>query len=782
MSGSSPTPGVITPVLNPLVEGIDALRAAYRRRRDEYDYLKIPASDQKKYQEADWLLHKELQSHSWVKKIKSADQILQDRIWRLLYRMGYPVLNGPHFRITYKKSDGVSGSKIVDVFAKDDETVVMVECRARDARGRKTLQKDLIETASLQKAFSRSIRSHFGRQFNPRIIWIYATHNIIWSEADVECAEASNVRVITENEIQYFEAFIAHIGAAGRYQFLAEFLEGTRIPNLENIRVPAVRGRLGRDTYYSFVVSARHLLKIAFVNHQALNHPDGRPAYQRMINKKRINDIGVFIKNGGYFPTNILVNFVDQCRFDLLPNKDNADRDIKFGWLYLPSKYKSAWIIDGQHRLYGFSSVPDDFLNSNLFVLAFERMDTKTEADLFITINHEQRSVPKSLLVTLQADLKVGSSDPKEAISAIASALVRSINNDNTSPFFRRFEIPGVPPAESQNLTVAEAVKGLVRSTLLGRALPKKSRVPGFLSGETDDGTINRARTLLNGYFRKLMDANPDRWEKGRSAYICVNPGIRAHFQLIQEILSYLTKNDIVDAMVDAPDKMLPAVIEFIGPILDFVARGSDKQVEAKFSRKFGEGGVAEYFYNLCDVLQGKHKEFGSQEFKKYKERQADARVHQADEDINDLQNAISEVVIETLKKLHGVHELPSGEKAYWDLGIENLDIKQNAYKKQQMMPPEKRSPKEAYLDLIDFEKIIKQQNNWPTFEPIFNIQLPGEKGKKYYLAWLERLNEIRRISAHKSPYRSYSEEELEFVSWIKRALFDNFAKAGFDL
>jgi DGQHR domain-containing protein len=118
-----------------------------------------------------------------------------------------------------------------------------------------------------------------------------------------------------------------------------------------------------------------------------------------MINKNRIAQIGTFIHNGGFFPTNILVNFTEACRFDLLPNKHNADKSTKFGWLYLPNKYKSAWMIDGQHRLYGFSNIPDKFLDKTLFVLAFEKMDTQTEADLFITINHEQRSVSKSLLV-----------------------------------------------------------------------------------------------------------------------------------------------------------------------------------------------------------------------------------------------------------------------------------------------------------------------------------------------------------------------------------------------
>lgn len=95
-------------------------------------------------------------------------------------------------------------------------------------------------------------------------------------------------------------------------------------------------------------------------------------------------------------------------------------------------------------------------------------METKREAELFITINHEQRSVPKSLLVALQADLKLGSDDPREAISALASALIRKLAHDNTSPFFSRFATPGITHNEKHNLSVPEVVKGLIRSNLLG--------------------------------------------------------------------------------------------------------------------------------------------------------------------------------------------------------------------------------------------------------------------------------------------------------------------------
>jgi hypothetical protein len=250
----------------------------------------------------------------------------------------------------------------------------------------------------------------------------------------------------------------------------------------------------------------------------------------------------------------------------------------------------------------------------------------------------------------------------------------------------------------------------------------------------------------------------------------------------VQEALQYLSQKGQLDPMTESPERIVSQLVEFVEPVQTFIASASDKQVAAKFARKFGEGGVAEYYFNLCELIQRKQKDFGSPEFKEYKERQADARVQQTDRDVGDLQHWISEVVIETLKKIHGVHELPSGEKAYWQLGIENSDIKQAAYKKQQTTSVAKRSPKEAYIDLIDFDKIIRQQSNWPSFETIFSIPMPDEKGKKYYLGWLERLNEVRRNAAHKNPYRQYSDDDIDFVAWIKGQLFDRFTQAGFDV
>jgi DNA sulfur modification protein DndB len=244
------------------------------------------------------------------------------------------------------------------------------------------------------------------------------------------------------------------MGPAGRYQILGEFLQGQKVPGIGDERIPAVKGKIGGETFYSFATTPSKLLKIAFVNHQALNHPDGRPAYQRMVSSKRIKDIGHFIKAGGFFATNLLINLTEKPRFDPMSDKYNADPNIKFGWITLPPKYRSAWVIDGQHRLFGYSHLDGAFLDHTLFVVAFEKMKTVKEADLFITINHKQKSVPKSLLVSLLADIRMGDSDPKTALTALGSAVVRALYNDKTSPFFRRFIIHGVAPEANQNLTV----------------------------------------------------------------------------------------------------------------------------------------------------------------------------------------------------------------------------------------------------------------------------------------------------------------------------------------
>lgn len=288
-----------------------------------------------------WLVSRTGKRVVRVKQAKPHHQMLEDRAWCLLHLMRFSEISEQAFSIKFRRATGTLGSKQIDAFACDHEVAIVVECKSRADRGRRSLQKDIGETAALQNYIRQAVYGHYSERPKPKLIWLYVTSNIIWSEPDIERARDCGIYIVTENELNYFETFLKHMGPAGRYQLLGEFLKGQRIPAMGGTKVPAIRGTLGGQKFYSFVTSPRNLLKIAFVNHQALNHPDGRPAYQRMISSSRIKEIGEFIsEKGGFFPTNILINFVDSPRFDLIDNKENTDQNIKFGWLSLLSSIR----------------------------------------------------------------------------------------------------------------------------------------------------------------------------------------------------------------------------------------------------------------------------------------------------------------------------------------------------------------------------------------------------------------------------------------------------------
>ncbi len=753
--------------LSPLISTGSSLLAEYRRRRIPYEQKRIHPRDLDTHLDNGWLLQRLGKRVSRVKRPKRHDKGLEDRVWCLLHSMGYEILSGDNFSISFRRSDNSTGKKQVDVYAEDDETVLIIECKSKLERGRRSLQKDIQETISLQTYFRNTIFKRFSTKSRPKIVWIYVTQNIVWSPADLDRANDGDIRVITENELQYFETFIKHLGPGGRYQILAQFLGGQKIPSLSDITLPAIRGKIGGNVFYSFVTTPRHLLKIAFINHQALQYPDGRPAYQRMISASRIKEIGKFIQAGGFFPTNILVNFTNSPRFDLISNEQNTDPGVKFGWLTLPSLYRSAWIIDGQHRLYGFSRLSDQYLDQSLFVLAFEKLHVEKEADLFITINHKQKSVPRSLLISLLADIRMGDSDPSTALDALASAVVRNLNEEEGGPLCGRFPVPGVPPDAIQNLTMSEAVKGLRRSGLLGK-VAGPSIAPGVLSGATDVATVDRASRVLSSYFGEVRNIAPDRWTKGKGGVVASNPVVRAHLTIISEVVSYLAHKRSLDFALMRESEFTRELVAFCEPLLLFTKEASDEEMIKKFSRKFGEGGVRECTYHLLEVLNRSYPDFGSEDFRRWIEQSNSEKIDEVDRFLMKLSERLVDYVIDTLKAVHGIHRLESDEPAFWEIGVGSERIRRNAFEKQQR-DKERRKPKEAYLDIVDLVEIVKQKNNWDHFRHVFNNPQAGDsRGRKYYLDWINSFNELRNIAAHRNRLKTYSEADLEFVEWLR--------------
>src|SRR5690606_23521397 len=103
------------------------------------------------------------------------------------------------------------------------------------------------------------------------------------------------------------------------------------------------------------------------------------------------------------------------------------------GFLHLPPKYRSAYIIDGQHRLYGYAH--SSRAQTELVpVVAFVDMDRAKQLEMFMDINENQQAVPKNLRLTLKADLEWESLDKRKQAQALKLKVAQLLGELKSSP------------------------------------------------------------------------------------------------------------------------------------------------------------------------------------------------------------------------------------------------------------------------------------------------------------------------------------------------------------
>lgn len=751
--------------LNEMSADPAALKREATKRMKSYDELSVAHSDVDLYVSQGWSVFDVMKRKTALRRLWTHDQSLENRTWVLFYLLGYPQISaGRQFSVRIERKGADALWKQIDVFAKDDETVVVTECKSCAEPTRRSLQKDIEEFANLKGPISRAIHEHYGDDRKLKILWLFVTDNVIWSEPDRQRAIGENIHVVTERELRYYVTIASHLHSAARYQFLAEFLKNTKIPEMENVHVPAVRGRLRGRLFYSFVSTPKQMLKIAFVNHRTLADPEGAPTYQRLVSGTRLRQISKFLHAGGFFPTNILVNFSQECRFDPIATDDETN--VTFGHLYLPSTYRSAWIIDGQHRLYGYAPLSDEEMNQNIMVVAFEDLDKTEEANLFVTINHEQKSVPKTLLDDLEGELKWNSERPSERIGAIAARLIGVLNDDLGEPLYGRVTQQGITGTDRVCLTVPELKAGMKKSGLLGTAVMQaKEYAPGPLSDLTDFKTLDRARSVLNSYFGLIVAANPEVWNFGRPGLLCTNASLQAYLLLLSAVIAFMEAEKHLSARQLQPLELVAEVQDYLEPVLAFLSRASASDMARDFKVPFGSGGPKEYFYRLCRLVHEEYSTFQPEGLLKWVESRSAERVAEADGRIKDLNILVQKFIFDTLKSVYGPE--------YWDRGVLDKAIKTEAYGKSLDAEFGKALPLENYLEFIQYKTIVENKEHWPLFRPVFDIPEPGSKGLAKNLKWMIRINELRRISAHATENRSYCVEDFDYIAYV----FDEFTR-----
>ena len=160
---------------------------------------------------------------------------------------------------------------------------------------------------AIRENLLNSIRKAYDQQVNLKVKHVIATRNISWGDADLAKCKQAQIAVITDGELDYYAALVQHLKQAARYQFLAHMFGGQKIEGLAK-KVVATRGKMGGETFYTFLIRPDELLKIAYVGHKASRDIENLRTYQRMLQSRRLKKIAEYINDGGKFPTNIVVN------------------------------------------------------------------------------------------------------------------------------------------------------------------------------------------------------------------------------------------------------------------------------------------------------------------------------------------------------------------------------------------------------------------------------------------------------------------------------------------
>lgn len=145
----------------------------------------------------------------------------------------------------------------------------------------------------------------------------------------------------------------------------------------------------GQHRFYSLSVPSVVLAKTCYVTSR---YDDPVEGFQRSLDKEKARQIADYIDKGlGTIPTAIILSAQADANFHYTRKNRTVEFDV-FNKAFL--------VLDGQHRVFGFSMADTEI---RVPVIIYNGLSRRDETRLFIDINTKQRPVPNELLLDIKA-------------------------------------------------------------------------------------------------------------------------------------------------------------------------------------------------------------------------------------------------------------------------------------------------------------------------------------------------------------------------------------------
>ena len=473
---------------------------------------------------------------------------------------------------------------------------------------------------------------------------------------------------------------------------------------------------------------------------------------------------------GVSFPTNIVINFKSDGRL----NFDATARfgDTATGMLSLPGLYGSAWIIDGQHRLYGYSysQRPKEEDRSVISVLAYENLSTQEEIELFIDINSKQVKVNRNLVNEIISSLRIDDPDPRESLPALRARISLALDEFPQSPLRARVVTVAQDKTSFRCITLTSIADGLDEAGLIGtihRSGGATSVLPGPLAHVSGGPlkTLAKATEALSSFFGLFAHTLDEHWKLGdaKGGYLCTNNGARALLLLFGEIARFVEHRDGVKFLVMDPESIVAKVAPMVAPLIEYFANASPSDISAFRTRGSSLQSVADNNLHMMSVIYEADQNFKIPKVVEFMESRDTEGTTLAKQLIDEINTIVYKDVLETLQKHYG-----TVKDAWWVKGVPP-GVRDSA--DQNFNKNNGEFDRWQYLFFIDYASIVVYGENWELFKDYYNFY---GKGKTPTLVrWIGHVNKARTVTHHaeKGPL---SRAQVEFVKHVHQLVKDH--------
>jgi len=737
--------------------------AEIRRRLSPDELIKIRKPLRQEYEQDGWELDTELKTALKMRRAKAPDVAFEDRVWAAMAKLNFTDLNADrNFRLPY--GPGENDNKQIDVFAADDEVVLIIECRSTERVKTSSFKDELEATKGREKGIRQALRQRYP---DHKVKFILATENYGVTKETKDRFDRADILHLDEEAIEYYLELANHLGKAARYQLLGNLFAGKKISRLDDVKVAAIEGTMGGETYYSFAIEPARLLKFAYVLHRNKANNDMVPTYQRLIKKARLTSVRNFVEDGGMFPNSIILNLDMGKRGHRFDPAGNQPGGAKLGVLTLPNQYKSAYVIDGQHRLYGYAGARN--ADKELIpVVAFVNLPRERQVELFMQINENQKAVPKNLRNTLNADLLWTSPNLDEQSRALRLRIAQHFGEQRTSPLFGRVIVGEDTRTSERCISIDALNNGLSRGNFIGSFTKTEMKQAGSFYKGNVEATMNVLLPFLEECFSYMKARMPDQWELGNSegGFVFINVGVEALLRIFSDVVDYLKADGSIIPTNENAKQMLEYSKELLDPMTEYLLGLSAEDAE-KFRKRYGSGGATQYWRDLQEAINAAVPGFNPEGLADYQKGQKKEHNASSWEIINDLEQYLNQEVKSALEDKFG--------EFWYDEGVPKKIRSEAALTR---IDQNESRPKNEHLDdwdclyLLDYFKIVTYQHDiWvEVFENRFTR--PGEEkisgGWRKKASWMERMNEVRNDVSHN---RAVTDEDFEFISGLREWL-----------